>query len=124
MKKILQSATLSLCISMPYAHAAPSPLSLVITTSAPSISTSIDLNNPFNTEAVLRLYQNAPFVIGGVFVGFMGLDMVRQSIQRMVDKGLEIETSDQVSYSKLIAKTVLGASLLSAAGWGIRTLLK
>jgi|GEM_PF-2625958 len=131
MKNLLRSAILGLCLSMPFANATPGAFAIQNTTtiSTDTIDYAIqqfkaDMLSADTVKTLSSLSQNAPWVLGTAFLGFLGFDMVRKSLHTMVDKKLALDKNEHVTYQKLIAKAAIGAGLLGAAGWGIRTILK
>lgn len=129
MKKILQSTILGLCMSISFTHAAPEALHITATIPMPTIDQIIQnaTQQIINTDTVKKLSilsQNAPLVMGSTLLGLMGLDMIRKSLHTMVDKVLDIEKNDNVSYQKLSYKIAIGACLICAADFGIQTILR
>jgi hypothetical protein len=123
MKKLLLSATLGLCLSVPFAKAGKEfTVQNATTVSTEAIDYVIE-TTMLNLKSSLTT-QNTPWLVGSALIGFLGFDMMRKSIHTMVDKSLGLKKNENVTYKKLVAKTVIGASLIGAAGWGIQTILK
>lgn len=123
--KLLQSIILALCISMPLAQADPFTITTQIPQSDLNVAVTNALRTMLNGNAANSISQNTPWFLGGAaVVGFIGFDMIRKSIHTMVDKRIGLNNNESDTYTKLIAKTTIGAFVMGAAGIAIKALLK
>lgn len=77
---------------------------------------------------IAQFSSNAGIMIAGLLVGSVGAYITTSSINRAIDKSLDIDKEsnddDKVTYAKLFAKGALGLAIITGTGFAVNALLK